>query len=127
MLGLGRQDSLIAERARSSGRIGMLGGIENVGSTGRGWRGARNDGIRLRRRGRGRLCPNLLVLHAFELHLELLIAILQLLDCARELAKCVFHAIEANGEFSRISLGNPAGLHCLRGRLPLPARLAPAE
>ena len=48
-----------------------------------------------------------IVLHALELHLELLIAVLKLFDCAGELAERTFHAVEPYGEIARIRLCYP--------------------
>ena len=44
------------------------------------------------------------VLHALELHLELLVAVLQLLDGAGELAQRIFHAVEPDGQIAGIGL-----------------------
>ena len=45
-----------------------------------------------------------IVLHALELHLELLVAVLQLLEDAGELAQRTFHAVEADGQIAGIGL-----------------------
>src|ERR1019366_9042142 len=45
-----------------------------------------------------------IVLHALELHLELLVAVLQLLERAGELAQRTFHAVEADGQIAGVGL-----------------------
>src|SRR5262249_25723238 len=102
----GRGDHcFIAERARPSWRGRVLRGIEHVRTAAGGRRRRhvpRAHGRRLRWRGSppprspfvkaiGRI-----VLPALELHLELLISILKLLDGAGELPQHTFHAVESN-------------------------------
>ena len=69
----------------------------------------RRHGARLRRRRRA-LGAELLqaifgvVLHALELHLELLVLMLQLLDGAGELAQRILDAVDAHGEVGAVGL-----------------------
>src|SRR5262249_54645511 len=102
----GRGDHcFIAERARRSWRGRVLRGIEHV-RTAAGWRRRRHvpraHGRRLCWRGsptpRSPLFKAIgwIVLHAAELHLELLVSLLQLLDGVGELPQHTFHAVESN-------------------------------
>ena len=49
-----------------------------------------------------------------DLHFELLVAILKLLDGAGELTQCVFHPIEPDGKIARVGLRHPARRSRLR-------------
>src|SRR5664280_3105650 len=106
----------VAEHARRAGGVRMLRGIEHVGAAaGRGGRRRIDRRLRrhrawLRARGWSALGAELLeailgvVLHALELHLKLLVAVLQLLERAGELAQRTFHAVEADGQIAGIGL-----------------------
>ena len=82
----------------------MLRRIENIRAAAGIDRRARGRGARLHWGGRGSaaFCPELLkaifavVLHALELHLKLLVAVLQLLDRTGQLTERIFHAIKAD-------------------------------
>jgi hypothetical protein len=62
-----------------------------------------------------------------DLHLELLIAVLELLNGAGELTQCVLHAVEANGEIAGVGLRAPAGWTRLPGVARLRRWLASVE
>ena len=117
-------DGLIAEHTRSAGRIGCCVGSKTSERRPAGpprhipWRHRRG----LRRHAatfRAKLLEPIfgIVLHPLELHLELLIAILKLLDCAGQLTERIFDSVEADGRIARVGLRNPArrwGLGSLR-------------
>jgi hypothetical protein len=65
-----------------------------------------------------------ILLHALELHLELLVAILKLLDGAGELAQRAFHAIEADRYIAGVRLRHTALRLWLRLWLRRCARLS---
>ena len=109
---------LIAQRSRRTWRIRILRRIEYIRppSRTRCWRRhvPRTNWCSLWCRhspaSRSQLLQAILgiVLHALELHLELLITILKLLDSAGQLAQGVFHAVEPNGKVAGIGLRHPA-------------------
>ncbi len=136
VLARARDRRFVAEHARRAGRIRMLRGIEHVGAV--AGRGGRRRVDRRRRRHRARGCAGgrsalgakLLeailgvVLHALELHLELLVAVLQLLDRAGELAQRAFHAVEADRQIAGIGLRDSRLLRLTAARLGAAATAA---
>src|SRR6185437_12157471 len=137
-----RDGCLVAEHARRTRRVWLPRGIECVGTPAgcidrrirRRRRLRRHGRLRLRRNGarpiaggRGRTAAGAqlleaifgIVLHALELHLQLLVLVLQLLDRSGELAQRVLDAVDAHVDIGAV--GGRA-LHGLR-RLPVLLRL----
>src|SRR5262249_51512880 len=111
---LGRGDyCFVAERARCPWCVRLLRRVEHIRpATGRLRRISRPRWACLCRRCSS-AAPSLVldpiirsVLQTLELHLKLLIPILQLLDGTGELTQCAFHAIEPDRKISRI--GSPS-------------------
>jgi hypothetical protein len=68
------------------------------------------------------------VLHALELHLELLVTILKILDRASQLAQRALHAVEPDCKVARVTLSHAASRGLLRRSLTLlPLLLATTE
>ena len=127
---------LIAERPRRTRSIRLQCGIEYVRAAswiagrrrsiaGWHWRGLRWSGASLR----AHLLEAVVgvVLHPLELHLKLLIPVLQLFDGAGQLAQRVFHAVEPDREIAGIALGNATLRLRLWGLTRLSRRLTAAE
>src|SRR5262249_17411612 len=121
---------LIAEHTRRARCIRTLRRIEDVRTAARIGRRASGSIARIHRRGlrgwrraasRSKLLEAILgvVLHALELHLELLVTILKILDRAGQLAKRVLHAVEADRKVAGVILGHAARLSLLGRRLAL--------